>query len=172
LVEEMASVSLRRRGELVRNAGLWSRLHRVRRIIVDKTGSLTLDTPTLENPAILQTLSDEARRELFTVVHDNPHPVSQCLLENLLASGPAPDPLRDEVVEVIGQGVEAGDWSLGRPGWRSPAGLAGTVLAHQGKIVAVFEMRDTVRRDAPAELKALGQLGFETHILSGDDSAK
>ena len=172
LAEEMASVALRRRGVFVRNAGLWSRLHRVRRIIFDKTGTLTLETPMLENPSILQTLSAEARRGLFTLVQDNPHPVSQCLLENLLAASPAPEPLRDEVVEVIGQGVEAGDWSLGRPGWRSPAGLAGTVLAHQGKIVAVFEMRDTVRRDAPAELKALGQLGFETHILSGDDSAK
>lgn len=172
LAEEMASVALRRRGVFVRNPGLWARLHRVRRIIFDKTGTLTLETPVLENPAALQNLPLEARRALFTLVQDNPHPVSQCLLENLLASGPAPESQDDEVTEVIGQGVESGDWSLGRAGWRSPGSLAGTVLAHQGKIVAVFEMRDTVRRDAPSELHALGQLGFEAHILSGDDSAK
>ncbi|MFM1852045.1 MAG: hypothetical protein RIS54_1729 [Verrucomicrobiota bacterium] len=172
LAEEMASVALRRRGVFVRNPSLWPRLQRVRKMLFDKTGTLTLETPVLENPAVLAGLDDTARQALFTLVQDNPHPVSQCLLENLLALGPAPKPLPGEVIEEVGSGVAIGDWSLGRPGWRSPAGAFGTVLAHGPRTIAVFALRDAVRQDAADELRALATMGFAAHILSGDDPTK
>ncbi|HUG10861.1 MAG TPA: heavy metal translocating P-type ATPase metal-binding domain-containing protein [Opitutaceae bacterium] len=145
LADEMATVGLRRRGVFVLDGDLWSRLGRVRTLVFDKTGTLTLETPVLLNPEAMDSLTPEARHVLQTLVRDNPHPVSQCLLEHLLASGSASeggsesesgrlsfaDELRPlslspslslaerAVHETIGQGVELGPWTLGRPGWRT-----------------------------------------------------
>ncbi len=89
LADEMATIALRRRGVFVRESDLWTKLARVRRLVFDKTGTLTLETPLLENPAALAALDPAARAALFALVRDNPHPVSQCLLENLLTTAPS-----------------------------------------------------------------------------------
>ncbi len=173
LAEEMASVALRRRGVFVRESGLWSKLSRVRKLIFDKTGTLTLETPILENSDVMATLSQEARQALFTLVQNNSHPISQCLLENLLVAGSPPDLLGDAVGETVGQGTEIGPWSLGRAGWKCSEGSGkSTVLALNGKLVAQFDIRDTVRPDVPKELTALIARGLEIHILSGDQPEK
>lgn len=180
LADEMAAVALRRRGVFVREGGLWPRLAQVRRILFDKTGTLTLETPVLLNPESVATLTPEARAALLRLVRDNPHPVSQALLEHLLSAGPAPvgaDWL-GPVAEVIGQGVEQDGWSLGRPGWRTPPARAAggaehdTELACAGRLVARFRFADAARPDAPRELAALRRLGFAVGILSGDRPAK
>ena len=116
LAEEVATVSLRRRGVFVRSADLWPRLRQVRTVVFDKTGTLTLETPVLQNPEMLAGLDAEARAALLGLVRDNPHPVSCSLHEALLARRGG-DALAGEVVETIGQGVRLGDWTLGRPEW-------------------------------------------------------
>jgi len=126
LAEEMATVALRRRGVFVRENDLWARLSRVRKLVFDKTGTLTLETPVLLNPEALAALDADARVALHALVRDNPHPASQCLLENLLAAG-APEPLAGEVRETVGCGVElfaanGHRWSLGRADWPAIAG--------------------------------------------------
>ncbi len=172
LAEEMAGVALRRHGVFVRRGDLWARLDRVRRVIFDKTGTLTLETPVLANPAGLAALDDSARAALHALVAGNAHPVSQCLLENLLARG-APPPLAGMVEESVGDGVELGAWSLGRAGWRDDGPADGTtVLARDGEGLARFHFRDAARPDAAAELAALHARGLGLHILSGDAPAK
>jgi Cu2+-exporting ATPase len=184
LADEMATVALRRRGVFVREGGLWTKLGRVRRIVFDKTGTLTLETPVLKNPEAIRALSPEARAALHGLVRDNPHPVSQALLENLLSEGTS-EVLPGEVLEVVGAGVELGPWSLGRAGWKitSPTGTCNllgykwpeagaTILACDGRIVAAFCFADTVRADAKAEIAALRRRGFAVQILSGDQPEK
>lgn len=180
LADEMAVVALRRRGVFVREGGLWPRLAQIRRILFDKTGTLTLENPVLLNPEALGALAPEARAALFRLVRDNPHPVSQSLLEQLLAVGPipaVPEPA-GLVHEVIGQGVEQEGWSLGRPGWRTPPAGDAEVAAHdaelarEGRVVARFRFADAARPDARRELAALRQAGFAVGILSGDRPAK
>jgi Cu2+-exporting ATPase len=190
LADEMATVALRRRGVFVREGDLWPRLARVRQLIFDKTGTLTLENPVLQNPEALRELEPNARVALHALVVDNPHPVSQCLLENLLATGSvapsagadaaAPEGLR----ETIGFGVESGGWSLGRPGWRSEPAVqpraeadadeAGhdAELVHAGRVVARFRFQDSVRPDVRSELQALQVRGLAVGILSGDRPEK
>ncbi|MBC7366306.1 MAG: heavy metal translocating P-type ATPase metal-binding domain-containing protein [Undibacterium sp.] len=184
LADEMATVALRRRGVFVREGDLWTKLGRVRQIVFDKTGTLTLETPVLQNPEALRGLEPDARAALHALVRANPHPVSQALLENLLAEG-ASEPLAGEVREEVGYGVELGRWSLGRTGWRvKSAGITcnvlyykrvaggATVLACEGRAVAEFHFADTVRMDARAEVAALRRRGFAVQILSGDRREK
>jgi len=197
LADEMATVALRRRGVFVRQADLWSKLSRVRKLVFDKTGTLTLETPVLANPDSLTALTPEARSALYSLVRDNPHPICQCLLENLLALGSvataedttqpatALASVQNEVRESIGDGVEFGAWALGRPGWRSDRNTFTATdsdesarvnqdaeFTYQGGIVACFHFVDTARPDARVELAALQRRGFKAYILSGDRTAK
>jgi Cu2+-exporting ATPase len=183
LADEMATVALRRRGVFVREGDLWSKLFRVRKLVFDKTGTLTLEMPVLQNPAAIAALDTPARSALLALVRDTPHPTSQCLLENILAAG-ADEMLPGHVVETVGFGVEIGPWSLGRPGWRTPAGTANeptaranpvghdAEFARDGEVLARFHFVDTARPDARIELAALAARGFTTHILSGDRQEK
>lgn len=202
LTDEMATVALRRFGVFVREADVWPRLTRIRKIIFDKTGTLTLETPALVNPAALAGLSPLARAALAALVRDNAHPVSQCLHENLLASGDdgranRPDEPSDVVSGAIheepGYGVTLqtapGLWSLGRPGWQgrttsNPIGyllseeispsteIHDTEFACDGVVLARFQLRDAVRDDAVAEIANLHSAKFQTYILSGDRRQK
>jgi P-type Cu2+ transporter len=180
LAEEMAVVSLRRRGVFVREADVWTKLHRVKKLVFDKTGTLTLETPVLVNPEELDELDAPARSALLALVRDNCHPVSECLREQLLARGPG-GPLAGSVGEVIGAGVELGPWSLGKPGWRAArrsnlapceSGASDTVLAFEDKVVASFRFSDRPRPDAVAEIAAVRSRGLNVFVLSGDRGEK
>jgi Cu2+-exporting ATPase len=151
--------------------------------VFDKTGTLTLETPVLQNPEALGALDGVARSALIALVRDNPHPISHCLLENLLALGPA-EALSGEIRETIGCGIELGPWTLGRPGWRNTssgeysaapettAAVYDTEFAREGVVLARFSFRDTARADARAELAALSARGLQNTILSGDREGK
>jgi Cu2+-exporting ATPase len=131
-------------------------------------------------------------------VRDNAHPVSQCLLENLLSVSPtSPEPTTPgaelptaEITESVGDGVamiaDGKRWTLGRPGWRTAAHDEkkpqlnrtqstqnhGSEFSCDGVVLAEFHFADTVRPDVRKEINELGTLGFSTFILSGDRSAK
>ena len=177
LADEMATVALRRRGVFVRTGDLWTRLAGVRQIVFDKTGTLTLETPVLKNPAALSALDPTARRALLTLLHDNPHPISQCLLENLLSAGPG-EALAGDVEETIGQGVavraDGHDWRLGRPAWAGPATdpADGTLFTRDDEELARFHFTDAARPGAREEIAALRRLGYASYILSGDQPVK
>ncbi len=184
LVDEMATVALRRFGVFVREGDLWPRLGRIRKIIFDKTGTLTMETPTLLNPEALAGLAPLARAALLALVRDNRHPLGQSLLENLLARSDTAglEPLAGVFQEKPGIGVrletEAGNWTLDRSGWqngkRRLAGdtTADTEFACDGVVLARFSFRDAVRGDAAEEIARLQEQGFEVFILSGDRRAK
>jgi Cu2+-exporting ATPase len=176
LADEMATSAARRHGVFVRENDLWAKLRSVRRLVFDKTGTLTLETPVLENPEVLESLDPEGRSALLALVRDSRHPVSRCLLENLLAQGPC-RPRQGDVSEEVGSGVVQGPWSLGRAGWRSPepaggADAAATDLARDGRLVARFYFGDEARPDARREISLLRRSGFGVSILSGDDPFK
>jgi P-type Cu2+ transporter len=180
LAEEMAVVSLRRRGVFVREADLWTKLHRVKKLVFDKTGTLTLETPVLLNPEALDELDVQARAALLALVRDNCHPVSECLREQLLARGPG-EPLAGSVTEVVGAGVELGSWSLGKSGWKAApqsnsfpeeCGASDTVLAFEDRVVASFRFSDRPRSDAVAEIAAIRSRGLSVFVLSGDRGEK
>lgn len=172
LADEMATVALRKRGVFVRAEDLWGRLQHIRKIVFDKTGTLTLETPKLIDSSLVRDLSPEALGILYTMVRDNPHPVSRALLEAVLTEG-TPELGAGMIKETVGQGVAIGQWSLGRAGWSDTGAEDGrTVLAWGGGTVARFEFSDEARGDAKQEIEALRGDGFETFILSGDQTEK
>jgi Cu2+-exporting ATPase len=170
----MATTALRRRGIFVRENDLWASLDRVRKVVFDKTGTLTFENPVLMNPGDLASLDGPARSALFALVRESQHPISQCILANLVALGPV-EALPGEVRETHGFGLELGPWSLGRAGWRGEAGPSGegaTELTLGNRTVARFILSDQARPDARGEVAALTRAGYRLQILSGDDSGR
>jgi Cu2+-exporting ATPase len=177
LTDEIVTVRLRRRGVFVRSGDLWPRLAKIDQLVLDKTGTLTLETPELQNPDTLRTLSDDARAALLAMVAGSAHPVARSLHAELLALGSF-TPAFGEPREVIGSGIELCPWRLGRADWAAFSRIPShgvkneTALSHLGRIVATFTCADTVRSDARAEIAALARRGLSSTILSGDSTAK
>jgi Cu2+-exporting ATPase len=166
---------LRRVGLFIRNAELWAKLDRVRNVIFDKTGTLTLETISLRNPEALHGLTDDEREVLLAMVHDNAHPVSGCLREQLLADGVRLIAM-EQPREVLGIGLEINHahslWRLGRPEWTAAQCAGECVFTRNHEPRASFVFGEEPRPDAVEEVSALASDGCRVFILSGDRSAK
>lgn len=121
LLEDLVAGRAQAWGAYVKEHGLWQRLRRVREVIFDKTGTITLEYLALKNRGELERLGVEERRVLLRLVHQSAHPVAASLREELLTMG-----VREgegdggsEVREWPGLGLEWVDgagvrWRLGK----------------------------------------------------------
>ena len=183
LVEEVATVALRRAGVFVRQGELWSRLGKIEWVAFDKTGTLTLDTPRLINREALFTMSPREKQVLFALVKINPHPVARSLFNALMTDRNRPiTEIDNSLDEIVGQGVairvEQCEWRLGRSSWalgatteKAPR-VAGVTFARAGHKVADFRFDESMREDAEIEIARLQSRGLQVAILSGDTQEK
>lgn len=167
VAQVVASGALMKRGILVKDGSALERMADVDRLLLDKTGTLTLGRPVPDEAALAAMSAAEASVALALASHSR-HPLSQGLVQALAAHGVTAASLED-VREVAGQGVTA-RWNriavaLGRPA--SSQGMA-TALRIEGGPVRVIAFADRLRPDADAALKQLAALKVETSILSGD----
>jgi Cu2+-exporting ATPase len=174
VAQVVAAGALLRQGILVKDGSAIERLARVDRVLLDKTGSLTMGRPVPDEAALAVLSAEDAAIALALASHSR-HPLSQSLALALGARGVRAAAI-DDVTEVPGRGVSA-HWqslavSLGRFG--SNAGEtagATTVLAIGAAPVRLIGFADRLRPDAAAALAELGALGLEASILSGDNAA-
>ncbi len=190
LADELAASRAARHGAFVRSATLWTRLRAVRHVIFDKTGTLTLERPVLVDPQTVGALGDDAALALARLTTASLHPVGRTLLEALGARGQRllADHGRAEIEEHPGRGVSfhapnlqspisnlpraSARWTLGRAGWAGDEADGATSLCRDGRRVAGFHFRDTLRPAARDTLDLLRRRGHQLHILSGDTPEK
>jgi len=189
---ELVRMALRRRGVLLRRQRFLSRGRRVRKVIFDKTGTITRARLAL-TPASrreLARLAPERRAVLRAMTARSSHPVSRCLHAALTLAGgdrdelpPGADP--DTVREAVGRGLAwtVGDreYRLGRPafalgegaaadapGPAEAAAVTGAVFACDGVPLARWTFREDLRPDAVDEVRRLQEQGYAVYLLSGD----
>ncbi len=167
VAQVVAAVALMKRGILVKDGSALERMAEVDRLLLDKTGTLTLGRPVPDEAALVAMSAAEASVALALASHSR-HPLSHGLVQALAAHGVTAASLED-VREVAGQGVTA-RWNgiavaLGRPA--SSQGMA-TALRIEGGPVRVIAFADRLRPDAEAALQQLAALKVEVSILSGD----
>ena len=173
LATEIALAGLARVGLFVRNPGFLDRAARVRRVVLDKTGTLTTGRVVLEDPARLAALTAADRSALHELAARSSHPASQAVRA---AVGPVV--LRSGVVvtETRGAGLAAViDGRTYRLGARSfvtccddGARDARLAFGVDGAVLLDLTLADPLRPAAAADLRALEALGCEVHLLSGD----
>jgi Cu2+-exporting ATPase len=174
LLDDIAAARLQQHGVYLREASLWARLKRVRTLLFDKTGTITLETLQPVDPEAIKNLSPQTQAYLLRLVSRSLHPVAACLREILLARGAEPAPGGDPVGELTGLGLQwespVGRWQLGRASWVLGDGASGgTVLALDGTEVARFHFREELRPDAAVELGRFQSARMPVYLLSGDE---
>lgn len=177
---EMVQAALRRGGLFVRSPGFLDRALAVKRVVFDKTGTITTGALELENPRVVDGLSREARTVLYNLVARSTHPKSAAIAAAL--EGISPPFLAElEVREVAGKGVETlyegRKWRLGAPTFagrdaQDSDGRADVVLSVDGVALASFVTAERIRGDAAAEVRALQRSGLDVWILSGDSKER
>ncbi|MFD6060800.1 heavy metal translocating P-type ATPase [Rhodococcus wratislaviensis] len=170
-----------RHGALVKGGAALEELGRIRVVALDKTGTLTRNTPQViavitrngvsEHDALTAAAALEARSE---------HPLAQAVLT---AAGDVT--AAEDVTAVPGHGlhgtVDGIPLRLGKPGWIDPGDLADDVAHLQGEgatvvlverdttVVAAIAVRDELRPEAPEAVHRLRRMGIDVAMLTGDN---
>jgi Cu2+-exporting ATPase len=184
LAEELTHHALRRRGVLLRTGDFLEKALHVRKLLLDKTGTLTFDELELarESRRELDILDQESRSILRAITARSNHPVSKAVRGAVADAAPLEAAAVDDLRELPGRGLELARqgavWRLGRPpfaageveGKQGGEGL--TVFARDGEPLARLRLDERLRPGAAEELHTLGTEGYELHLLSGDSPAK
>ena len=193
LAEELIHFALRRAGIFIRKQSFMEKALSVRKVLLDKTGTLTMGHLTLDaaSAAAVAGLDGEAAAVLRHMTARSNHPVSVCLAAAVrrrrevgpagLAGGTIGGAAAEELREIPGAGLELrlpdATWRLGRPAFAAtgntgPASDGSTVFSRDGVPVATFRLSEEFKADAADEVARLQADGYEVHLLSGDDPAK
>ncbi|GAB5486614.1 MAG: cation-translocating P-type ATPase [Parasphingorhabdus sp.] len=161
----VASGTLMRNGVLVKDGSALERLAEADRVILDKTGTITMGRPV---PLNLQQLSDDEKSVALALAQSSNHPISKAITKSLIAKNIQPA-IVEAVTETVGDGVSA-KWngvsvSLSRP---SKGGDSSATQLTLGDVGQRITLRDTLRPDSKATINKLFKLGLPASLLSGD----
>jgi len=193
-----AASGLARRGVLLQRLDALERLARVQQVFLDKTGTLTEDHLQLRGLQLTSagramfSSEDAALARAATLGAWSSHPVAQALV----SAGPGtglPATAWSAVEEVAGRGLKALDsdgreWRLGAAGWvtqvisaeggedagqsaavdGTDAGESRLHLACSGRVLASFQLEETLRPGTLQALQALRADGLHLTLLTGD----
>lgn len=169
VAQVVGSGALMREGIMVKDGSAIERMAMVDRVLLDKTGSLTLGKPA-PDAAVVAGLDDEAAGVALGLASHSRHPHSRALEAALLKRGHRA--MRVEgVAETAGIGL-SGTWngraaSLGR---NDAADVVSTTLRIEGRGDVLIPFSDKLRPDAHAALDRLKALGLKVSLLSGDNA--
>ena len=179
-----------RRGIIVKGAPVIEALGGARTVLLDKTGTLTIGTPSVASVAASGGRSeDEVLGPAAAVEQLSPHVLATAIVREARRRG-LDLPLPERVVEEPGRGVEgtvggvrvaagSAEWLRGRgcdladaPPAGPDDGHATVLVALDGRLAGAVAMADSVRPDAPALVERLHRAGVgEIAIVTGDDPA-
>jgi Cu+-exporting ATPase len=177
-------------GVLIRSGGALERSHKIRTVLLDKTGTLTQGKPeVIEVVAIPSSSRGEILRLAASAEHGSEHPLAEAIIraasEEKLELSSASD-----FSAVPGHGVEASvegkklilgnlrlikDRGLSLNGLEEEAnhlwekGKTIMFLGIDKQVVGIIAVADTLKPGAKEAVAALHQMGIETVMLTGDN---
>ncbi len=157
-----------RKGHVVKSGEALERLSQVRHVFFDKTGTLTHGELVVDGVVHVAGDPQRNRRLLRTLEQTSLHPIARAIRHHLEGENPFPV---EALEEQMGVGVRAR--FEGRalevkalPDADSTHTCIG--LFEEGTLLARVELRDRLRREAPAAVRELQNAGYQVAILSGD----
>jgi len=167
-------------GVIVKGGGVIELLGEAKTVLLDKTGTLTLGTPEVDDVVALDGFApDEALRLAASLDQLSTHPLAAALVRE--AQRRRLDlTFPDQVDETVGKGitglVDGMRVAVGSPSWLDPTRLdddgAKMLVQVDGKLVGSVAIADRLRDDAPGltpGLKAAGIL--HVALVTGDRAA-
>ena len=146
-------------------------------LVLDKTGTLTMGQPELQEIVNLRTgyRPEDALALAVAMEAGQKHPLALSLMraaQRDLISVPV---LADPVTNLLGKGLSSGAYRLGSATWLgiqsdAQAGQYGQVhLADDAGLIASFIFLDTARSGLEDLLRACKRRNIAVHLVSGDD---
>jgi Cu2+-exporting ATPase len=182
---EIAQSGLRKVGLFVRTAGFLDRAIHVRRVVFDKTGTVTTGALEVTDSSPLAALDSDTQHVLYNLVSRSSHPRATAVRRALekLAQDRSFDGAID-VIEHVGKGLEASRGAerflFGSAQWIESASRDDDSSPSEGALVFAREVDgrrevlarlntdEVLRPDAKREVAALEAEGYEVWLLSGD----
>jgi Cu+-exporting ATPase len=177
-------------GVLIKSAGTLETSHKIRAVLLDKTGTLTQGKPRVTDIiALPPTSEDEVLRLAASAEHGSEHPLGEAIakaaLEKTLSISPASDfnaiPGRGIEASMVGKKLLLGNLSLmsekglplnglGEEAERLRAkGKTVMFLGIDSHIAGIIALADTLKPDAKSAVAALHNMGIEVMMLTGDN---
>ncbi len=169
-VQVIATSRLFRLGILLKSGTALERLADADTVVFDKTGTLTEPTLAL----VPGSYEPETLRAAAALAAHSRHPLARSLLA---AAGPVA--AAEDVTEVPGQGLQAGDIRLGsrrfcaiaeHPSQSAQAGGPELWFARPGHPATRFAFAERPRSDAAATVARLRAMGLTVKLISGDNA--
>jgi cation-transporting ATPase G len=171
-----------RHGALVKGGAALEELGRIRVVALDKTGTLTRNSPRVIATVTAPGIEDsEVIAAAATLEARSEHPLAAAIL----SAAREPVTPADDVTAVPGHGLtgtlDGSSLRLGKPGWIGPGALSDDVVRLQeaGATVVIVErdevvigaiaVRDELRSEAPDAVDRLRRLGIDVAMLTGDN---
>ncbi|MEU6379827.1 heavy metal translocating P-type ATPase [Streptomyces sp. NPDC046909] len=178
-------------GILIRSAEALETAHKLDTVVLDKTGTVTAGKPVLTDvhPAEGSNAS-ELLRLVAAAEADSEHPLAQAIVDGARERGLRP-PTASGFDSVTGKGVQAtvdghavlvgtarllGDVGIDTTALATVAadlsaeGKTPVLAAVDGRPAGVLAVADTVKDDSAAAITALGRLGVDVVIITGDNA--
>ncbi|MHC5065863.1 MAG: heavy metal translocating P-type ATPase [Planctomycetota bacterium] len=178
LAFDMGLARLRRHGVYVRSVALLEKLRHLRKIVLDKTGTVTWGELEAQ---VLRSTAGRSRDVLFSMAQSSNHPVSRAIAASVSEEARY---ISDLVVEEVpGQGLVCRDaghvyrlggdsFALGDlpPGSNQEEGLCS--FTRDGQVEACFQVDEDYRPGTGEEIASLSRQGLELYLCSGDAGEK
>jgi len=170
-------------GVLIKGGAALEALGAIRRIALDKTGTLTANAPSV---VAVATTAGHTREQVLALAGAlearSGHPLARAILAEVDTVPDAAD-----VQAIPGAGlsgiVEGQQVRLGHPGWvtagdladqvrrMQEAGATAVIVEDDGPVIGAIAVRDELRPEVPAVVAELHRQGYTVAMLTGDNTA-
>ena len=166
-------------GLLIVRAHVLEGLAKTTDLVLDKTGTLTMGQPELQEIIHLRVgyRREDALALAAALESGQRHPLALSLLRAAQLESLVLPSLNDPVINQLGKGLSSGPYRLGSAAWLGvrldgSAGQYGQVhLVDEQGLIASFIFLDTPRSGLEQFLKTVKSRNIAVHLVSGDDSA-